>query len=76
MEKSGKVRKQEDEVCHCRVLVLLAHLPLQQRHFIREEMSHILLSKDRGEQEAECRAGCGEQTGQYQTLPGPEYCTS
>lgn len=36
----------------------------------------MLLSERRGEQEAECGARRGEQAGQQQTLPGPEYRTS
>lgn len=53
-----------------------AYLPLQQVHFIREELNHMLLPKRSGEQVAERGARRGEQAGQHQTLPGPEYGTS
>lgn len=59
----------------CFALNGLACLSVQQGHLLWEDLNHVLLSKRGGEQEAECGTNSGEQAGQDQTLPGPEYCT-
>lgn len=50
-------------------------LSLQQSHLVGEELHHVFLSKGGREQVAEGGAGGGEQAGQHQALPGPEYST-
>lgn len=51
-------------------------LSLQQGDLVGEQLDNVLLSKGGGKQEAERGAGGGEQAGQSQTLPRPEYGTS
>lgn len=53
----------------------VADLPLQQGDLLREQLDHILLSKGSSKQETERGACGGEQAGQNQTLPRPEYGT-
>lgn len=54
----------------------VADLSLQQGDLVGEQLDHVLLSKGGGKQEAERGASGGEQAGQSQTLPRPEYGTS
>lgn len=54
----------------------VADLSLQQGDLLREQLDHVLLSKCSGKQEAERGACGGEQAGQNQTLPWPEYGSS
>lgn len=50
-------------------------LLLQQCHLLGEELHHVFLPKGGREQVAEGGASGGEQAGQHQTLPRPEYST-
>lgn len=55
--------------------VRVTDLPLQQGDLLREQLDHVLLPKGGGKHEAERGACGGEQAGQNQTLPRPEYGT-
>lgn len=58
------------------VCVMGSDLSLQQGDLLGEQLDHVLLPKGCGEQEAEGGACGGEQAGQNQTLPRPEYGSS